>query len=83
MEVSEEIMTFEFWEEYFGRYCVFELESKEFLDCDKIGKTKMMFTFTRVDGQAKSCHQAICRDRLFCGEVSVQFGGDPCDEGAH
>jgi hypothetical protein len=75
-------MTFEFWEEYFGRICVFELEYKGFAACERYGKKRMEFSFLRVDGKAKSCRQAIRRDTLLRGEVDVRFGTDPCDGGA-
>jgi len=75
-------MTVEFWEEYFVRICVFELEHKGFVACERCGKNRMEFRFLRVDGRAKSCGQAIRRDTLLRREVNVPFGRDPFDGSA-
>lgn len=74
------IMNIDYWCKYFRRWCIFELDGHKIIHESKEEKKRTMeFRFSRIDGQAQTCMQAIQADSSFEGEVWVYYGADPCD----
>ncbi|RDL33751.1 uncharacterized protein BP5553_08119 [Venustampulla echinocandica] len=74
-----ELMAPDFWNNYFQRCVVFELEALYDISGQRGGDKMLEFRFARVDGQAEALFCAIMSDPIFAGIVGVRYGPDPCD----
>ncbi|QSZ35741.1 hypothetical protein DSL72_006863 [Monilinia vaccinii-corymbosi] len=68
-----------FWQDYFSSWCKYIVISIASLPCSRFGFALTRFEFVRIAGQAQTCFQAIQKDKLFLGQVKVQYGLDPFD----
>lgn len=74
-----EMMSWEFWSDYFEDGIVYDLDRWSDLPCKVEGRAEMEIRFARVDGQAQTCIQKIYKDRSMDGIVNARYGKDPCE----
>ncbi|RDL33750.1 uncharacterized protein BP5553_08118 [Venustampulla echinocandica] len=78
VEGPASIMTFEYWDTFFRRYCEFDWDRVLPLHCPHQGRRILEFRFMRIDGQAQMCLKALQRDPAH-KYVSAEYGADPCN----
>jgi len=78
IEGPPHMMTLQFWDQYFFKYSLLNWDRVLYVECDKPGMEAMEFRFSRIDGQAQTCFQAINADRELKGVVTVRYVRDPC-----
>jgi hypothetical protein len=75
----KDIMTFEHWDSYFRQWCVLQWDGHDIIFEDE-DRRIMEFRFSRIDGQAQTCLQAIDADESIDKTVTwAYYGHDPCD----
>ncbi|KAF4631444.1 hypothetical protein G7Y89_g6690 [Cudoniella acicularis] len=73
------LMTFEFWNDYFGKRVIFQLEGFRELPGPREGKKILEFRFARIDGQAEAMFTAVMNDQELARDIEIRYGADPCD----
>jgi hypothetical protein len=73
----KEIMSFERWNQYFSVYSVINWDGANIVFEDDTRRI-IAFRFSRIDGQAQTCLQALMADESLQRQVWAYYGRDPC-----
>ncbi|KUJ16778.1 uncharacterized protein LY89DRAFT_548638, partial [Mollisia scopiformis] len=78
VEGPEQMMTVDFWFQYFRQVSVFQWDRVLEHPPVRPGRKCLEFRFARINGQAQTCLQQIQRQEEFVGLVGAWYGLDPC-----
>lgn len=71
------MMNRDFWVKYFADYSIIDWDRINYPACDEPDRATMEFRFSRIDGQAETCYQAVTADPEM-HDFDIYYGEDPC-----